>query len=221
MRKSFILTTMIVMALVLPSPRVFSDPPEPLYESSQVFIQRFFELCSQQDFKTIYKDLTSSRFKTNEDFAGFESALSQIYQKFGKVRERKSNILLREDHEKLKLQFFRLEYVVVHEKGETIQRVVLMKTKDQWVIDGLGIATTDDALFALGNLYNFDYAKWLIQEQTIWSQPKFRQVWKDLRTDQIEQSLAGQVKTFLLGANDFPRGVVHQNYKSDGSFNNE
>ena len=221
MNKILILAVMMLGLLVVGNQFSISlvEAADPVYESSQAFIQQYFEFYNQQDFKTIYKDLTSSRLKSSDDFDHFAFVLAQIYQDFGVVTERKPNILLREDFEKEGLQFFRLEYLVSHEKGGTISRIVLMKDSDRWVIDGLAVADHDKIFLAVGNLYDFDWAKVITAKQPIWSSPQFKEVWKDTKTDYIESTDLGQLKGIILGPNDLPIGVNQINYNSDGSFN--
>ena len=119
------------------------------------FIKEFYVSVSEGDFKTIFKHRSTSRFRSASDFASFKEALEKINADLGTIQDYGREYIF-EDNQYQQFSFVRMQYRVKHEKGDTVQRFVLMLENGSWVLDGYAVNSNGQFLIARGNLYNFD-----------------------------------------------------------------
>ncbi|GEM_PF-2405592 len=145
-------------------------------------LDEIIALYNAQDFKTIYRDKTTARFKSSQTFAAFQDKMGNIFNEMGPVKSKRVNDFSSEEYSKFKMDFFRLQYRVVQEKGRSLWKIVWMKEKGGYLIDGFAVADADRILIAQGNLYGF-----LGDEDPAWSSQEFEQEWIDSKKGFIRQ----------------------------------
>jgi len=144
--------------------------------SYEDFIKQFFILEQSNDLKTIYRDLSTSRFKSSLDFETFQDVMAKLNADIGVVKDYHQEYKF-QDNTYAGYSFYRLQYSVKHEKGDSVQRIVIMQDKDGWLLDGFGVYSQGKIKLAQGNLYGFDTVNYEMAQQ----QPNQSKDWATLR----------------------------------------
>jgi len=137
----------------------FINPANAQASSYESFIKQFFTLEKKNDLKTIYRDLSTSRFKSSLDFMKFQEVMSKLNVDIGILKKYRQEYKF-QDNTYEGDSFFRLQYRVKHEKGDSVQRIVIMQGKDRWLLDGFAVYSQGQIKLAQGNLYGFDTANY-------------------------------------------------------------
>jgi len=126
-------------------------------ESAQKVMDRYVEAYNRQDFVAMYRDMSTSRLRSSRDFAAYRALMQEIFQRLGPGLSHEMTCLIEDEyHTQFDFYFYRAQYQVRYQKGQAVERIVLVQDKDTWQIDGHAILVDDEVLFAQGNLYNFD-----------------------------------------------------------------
>lgn len=115
-------------------------------------IDSFYRAWGKGDFKTIYRDLATSRFRSDfESFEVFKQALAQVEEKGGLYRNKYQGLWMLYVYPQWKMQFFRFQYFVRREKKTCIEHFVIMNEKDKWLMDGYNMICDGSLLVTEGN----------------------------------------------------------------------
>jgi len=155
-------------------------------KDGRTFINQIFESYNEQDYKTIYRDLSSGRFKASADYYSFKKVMESLHKNFGLIENRKQSDIMWDAYKENKFLFYRIEFQVHHKKGDTYQRMVIMNQhkSNEWTLDGLAIASSEEIYLAQGNLYFFDWAS--KKNISVWSPEKMKNIFKDSRSDYLK-----------------------------------
>lgn len=144
--------------------------------SYEDFIKQFFTLEQTNDLKTIYRDLSTSRFKSSSDFSTFQDVMTKLNADIGGVKDYHQEYKF-QDNTYAGYSFYRLQYRVKNEKGGSVQRIVIMQDNDRWLLDGFAVYSQGQIKLAQGNLYGFDTVNYEMAKQ----QPDQAKDWLTIR----------------------------------------
>jgi len=117
-------------------------------------VRQFFSLYNQEDYKTIYKDFSSSRIRSSEDYIDFRADMREARQRLGKVSSWKKIFFLDDDEYK-KYRFYSVAYKTKNDAGQAVYRFVFVERKGKLFLDGIAISFSGKFIIAVGNLYRF------------------------------------------------------------------
>jgi len=205
MRSNMILKLAVIFLLVMVSTRVFSQEAEKkIPPAVSAFVDGFIQNYNVQNFRAIYRDLSSGRFKASENLVNFNDSLLNVFDDLGAVQNYEIDYLLHENYNFGEFVFYRLQLTVQHLKGETIQRLVLMKRKNVENLELDGYAVNSRGLFylAIGNLYNFTLKDLVGEKDPLWTSRYFNTVWQDstkdyMRSDDYKKKVNENMKKSL------------------------
>lgn len=121
----------------------------------ELFMEQFSSYYNQGDFKTIYKNMGTARFKSSTGFPQFQEAMEKLKEKEGAIKGYRQEYGF-DDQRFEGMKFYRLQYKVEHEKAVTTQRFVLMVQEGSLFLDGYAVYSQGAFDIAQGNLYDFD-----------------------------------------------------------------
>lgn len=139
-------------------------------------IDKFYALVNQGDFRTIYKDMTTSRFKNSADFSVFQGAMQQMNQNLGTVEKYEESYKY-QDNRFQGMSFYRAQYYVLHPKCVSEQRFVVMKESGKLLVDGYAVLSNGKFEIAQGNINFFDKIDKKIAQQN----SDTKSVWEDVK----------------------------------------
>lgn len=212
---------MIAVFVLLIGNLAFSAEDGKIPSAVDDFIHQFYSLYNNQDYKTIYRDITTSRFRSGNDFVNFKKSINEVYKTFGPIEGLQPDFIYNDEYvyNNQEMKFYRIEYLVLHEKGETVQRIVVIDDGEKLFIDGYAVVSEDTAHFAQGNIYYFYKKEQEFPEDKVWVSEELDNVWKDSTKEYIgsQQYFSDRLKRFKSGKDDSPRALVKREYYEDGS----
>ena len=134
---------------------VLGVPAKAEVQPYENYIKNFYSLVGKGDFKTIFKDLLTSRSRGKADFSVFLETMTKISAELGSVTGYEPEYVYEDNSYTLNL-FYRVQYRVHHKNGDSVERLVIIRREPQWIIDGYAILAKGKFLFAQGNLYGFN-----------------------------------------------------------------
>jgi tetratricopeptide (TPR) repeat protein len=123
--------------------------------TSEEYLRNFYSLVEKNDYKTMFRDLMTTRARGKADFSVFQETMTKISAELGPVTGYKLEYVF-EDNSYTLNAFYRVQCRVYHQNGDSVERLVIIRREPQWLIDGYVVRAKGKFLFAQGNLYGFD-----------------------------------------------------------------
>ena len=95
-------------------------------------IANFYDHYNKQDFSYIFDSMADEKLKNSGPRENFDKLMSGVWGKLGVAKERKKGAW-RLNHAP-DGAYFSVQYLVIHEKGESTDSFVLKKHGDSWLM---------------------------------------------------------------------------------------
>ena len=103
---------------------------------AEKFIKEFYNASNARDYKTIYRDMATSRLRTNaQSFDHFVRKMEEMNNQLGLASKQSDDLWVLFLYPK-GWEFFRMKYTTLRGKNKCSEHFVLMREFKKWWLDG-------------------------------------------------------------------------------------